>query len=518
MLIQQVQRWLMLAVMAATSTACHTEVTCRVPAQEPRAERADSTESRTPPPSVLSIEHIVRPSQDVFVAQPYDAASDQLAGARAVVPLQRYVTLPNRTIWRPRAHFGPFFFGSDLGQVQILLNDRSGQWYYNQYFTSSPDAAIYQKYYPSASWPPSNSTPEATAVGRLQAPGTLPAWCGAPAPGAICPKFNDVLMQLTGIHYTSKYGGSLRMNFVALEDNEVELRAEDALWDIKGLKLFIYVVPSSGAINAGIAAINQYTHQNGAVHAELAYESATEYSVREEGGIGQGLIDRVVPLDEAKLRGALQSLAPLLASSEGIRFAHAFFHAQHQDRIEPTNRVEAIELSDDWAEIYTRTPEPRLTFQMSVGNITAPGYLPPWLEKGEYDYHVSIGTRWAYALPDGPVTVDLPRKHVELYGEAMSTWQTLGSWAAEECGTLIGVSNEVRITEKTKVVTQNVDRPFDPINIWRYLGGNCSAVVEAVNANSAGIIQELAETMDVKEGGNAVGSVVVRYRMRLHFR
>src|SRR5262245_1428632 len=55
---------------------------------------------------------------------------------------------PTNLTWKPRRYFGPFWEGSDLSQIEVVVAGPSGaNWYFNDYFSGHPDAAQYQPFF-----------------------------------------------------------------------------------------------------------------------------------------------------------------------------------------------------------------------------------------------------------------------------------------------------------------------------------------------------------------------------------
>jgi hypothetical protein len=153
----------------------------------------------------------------------------------------------------PQSWNGPFAF-DEFEQIQILLHKDATTWYYNSYFDQVPDPRIYARYYqydsatqmhevPSG---PSVRTPSPDGAGTAQDPRRAGAETGG-IPGDQGPQ--GILMTLKSVHYSSRYGGSVRLVFEMEEDYYYEFRFEPFVYGLSTLELSVYVVPLAKCLN-----------------------------------------------------------------------------------------------------------------------------------------------------------------------------------------------------------------------------------------------------------------------------
>jgi hypothetical protein len=250
------------------------------------------------------------------------------AQAGTILPTAAPQNYPIRLSWRPLRHFGPFFKGSDITQVQVGLNERTATWYYNEFLATHEDTAIFKRYYGSSlptNRPPSNVVP-----------GTFPSSNG----------FNDIVLSLQRVSYSSRYGGTVELKFKAVEDYEVEVRKDTTLWDIGTLEMNAYVVPVAGSFNP-----NYLLQYSSLTYLEFVPQEAVAYELVNEK------LTSLPDNNLAELNSALKEIAVHLLTNtftrDASRFVHAFVHSQFKDYIGPTDKVDIVEITDDFLDLHT---------------------------------------------------------------------------------------------------------------------------------------------------------------------
>lgn len=170
------------------------------------------------------------------------------AGPGAFSATTQPAQMPVPNIWN-----GPFSL-DEFSEIQILLQGEVARWYYNSYFDLAADADLYARYFlfntpagqhqvPSG---PDAQTPSPDGAGTAQDPKRPGAETGE-VPAEQGPQ--GILMTLKSVHYSSRYGGSVRLVFEMSEDYFYELRFDPYVYDLSSLNLSVYVVPSAEALN-----------------------------------------------------------------------------------------------------------------------------------------------------------------------------------------------------------------------------------------------------------------------------
>jgi hypothetical protein len=309
-------------------------------------------------------------SVSIHEGTPVEIASPQILTRRGSVvdvtdtDIERFYSIP-RTLpirppanwlsgirWRPLRHFGPFHYGSDFEQIQIF----GSTWYFNDYFSTCPDASWYRQYFggnlPQNRTPIRTSPPPPTYV-----PGEYPA----------NPNDLEVLFRLEHITYSSNYGGSVKLTFLSIEDYEYEVRHGQTLWDVSSLEMQVYVVPRAGVFNS----TSSYTiYSNNTVHVDFNAYDPVAYE------IGSGnIISRLNDTKSNELSEHLNTIGASLINSftlPAVRFVHGFLHGQFQSEIGTNDFVDMIEISDGFLSMHTRAPIPMLFLETRLSYIDIP--------------------------------------------------------------------------------------------------------------------------------------------------
>lgn len=298
---------------------------------------------------------------------------------------------------------GPFFL-REFEEIQVVLNKNQGEWYYNDYF-SKVDPAIYRKYY----WPANLGDPTRSADAH-KFPATPspenPTSPGLPPPrpgGATGPPPSDngahgVLMTLKSIHYSSRYGGSVKLVFDMEEEHFYEFRFAPYLYDLPGLKMNVHVVPVAILLNpspippAGNLTLRGPYTVDVFVEFELpehfnSYVEAYEDGQGDPVDLGKecpsgGTTVGIGPVPPEKLADArnhlfekLVAYGGLLADSMKLKancFTYGFLHDLHKDTISTEAiRPDRISISDNHFELVTHQGEPVFSIRFRITDFEA---------------------------------------------------------------------------------------------------------------------------------------------------
>lgn len=153
-----------------------------------------------------------------------------------------FITLNENLVISPLKFTGPFITSSDFSEIQLVLNGSKGIWYFNDYFDKISDNTIrssYERYYKEAN---DRFTLQSDQI-PLSTYGTgMPL---IPGQGAI-----EILLTLRSIHYSGKYGGSVKLVFEMEEEYGYEFALGEYLCDLSALLIEIYVIPLPRYLNA----------------------------------------------------------------------------------------------------------------------------------------------------------------------------------------------------------------------------------------------------------------------------
>ena len=276
---------------------------------------------------------------------------------------------PMQYAWKPRSFYGPWFAGSNLDAIQLTLKrNLVPTWYYTTYFDdiTGVDLQIYSQYIPGI------TTSMAAPPDYSRIPGLTPT-----QPSANTVQLTDIYLSLNEIHLSSKYGGSVELVFRSHENVEFEIRKGNTLWDSRTLQIRIFATPKTNQMNplAPQTAYNTFDPLN----VELEAIDPTEYSIttinNETYFIPQASVNN------QELMQALELITAAIELNNNLRlqanqFIHAWLHVEHQQLIDrtasPPERVDAIEISDNFLDMKTSAREPWFTWFVQVVQLDAP--------------------------------------------------------------------------------------------------------------------------------------------------
>jgi len=366
---------------------------------------------------------------------------------------------PSDLAWRPLRYSGPFTSGSELGEIQILLQGMGGVVYYNNFFTNHPSATIYKLYY-RTNW----------GTGGSFASTVLPSNATPPLPSRLVPPpspdgANSILMELRRIEYSSRYGGTVRLVFgiasyptpnnqVHGEDFDYEFRKGDYLFDVSGLEMSIYEHPLVGSFNPTRALPFHQTISDPYVGTEQVEFTNGEVAAYKY------LNSKVVPVpfDDAAT-AALQAVESQVAGglpgdyvgvSHAQRFVLGFLHDQFQSLFQalsdPTDGAEKIWLSDNFADLTTKSRTAVFSLFFSLDHITL---VDDDMEFWATNYHqYRSGTGDPYEVQSYPDNHGVGWAYVVRPIEGTSTpWIHLGTWNASECSNVLGDRISIRLAD-----------------------------------------------------------------------
>lgn len=370
---------------------------------------------------------------------------------------------PNDIPWKPRRYFGPFWEGSELSQIGIDVQGPSTAiWFYNDYFTTCPDAARYQPFYPG------QNLPNLSGGALAAVPGYMPSVDGAG-------RFSCLLERIA---YSSRYGGTVELTFRARYDVGLEVRYGEFAWDLKNLELRIYVAPTSYGLQTPAAAYSQ-----GRVTCDILSSEQICYSVPTQGGISvQGVpFQALSDVHQAELIQALGLLSQELVrdiSNDARRFVGGFLTALFPDLLGPGRIVNSIIISDDFIELNTRQAIPVVSVNFRARNVksfAADPFTDP-------EFRLTLESWHAYLdrLEGGPIWV------VEFENKEDTPWYTAGQW---------NLDNEIPRLDFVllRVSGVEVDWPgfddvFETFEFRMFL--DHAELLAANNANQYGLIEE----------------------------
>jgi hypothetical protein len=292
-----------------------------------------------------------------------------------------------QTVSRFTGPFSPFEFE----QIQVLLREGAGAWYYNDYF-SHVNAAVYRKYYfPLGLGDPANSAdahrfPSTPPPVNTSAPGSNPQREGA---STSLPPSSDgaagILLTLKEARYSHRFGGSLMLAFAMEEEFAYEFRFGRLLYDIPELEMMVYVIPVASLLNPTPMPPPHLMRLSGpnAVAISVEFRVPEEYSSYEwlcndSGG-------DPVPIDDpCPTNGSFEGISPVPANRQNearVRliedlhlyssdlvasmqnhasaFVYGFLHDLHSPTLlNESVRPDRIAISDNHFELVTHQGEP----------------------------------------------------------------------------------------------------------------------------------------------------------------
>lgn len=398
--------------------------------------------------------------------------------------------------WRPLNHFGPFSSGSEFSEIQILIpTSGSSDVHFNNFFTNNSDNLIYSKYFYSTQFPPTANMPN-----RNQEPGTKPAGTGY--------RYNDSMMKLNNISYSSKYGGSINLTFNLAENTEFEVKNGSTLWDIGNLRMNVFVQPKTTSMNPTSQGQLSTTY-NRRVHIELAPYQVTQYT---DTGTGTGSGMEIVPVTQTDLASAMSNLASLTESSihnKISRFALGFLHNQHQDKLPLTDKVLSLEISDNFVDMVTQARQPYLSLQARIL------WTISWTDfMANDEQSVIIAATHIYA---SGASVNIPPTVTQTTNDDTNgPWRTYGMWEAADCDQIIAASFNINVIERDSTSADDVFRPFSH---WWQLP-NCTTVNAEIvpGSQETKVIENIVRHSDLIIGGEQKGGMGMGYQLLLTYR
>ena len=291
---------------------------------------------------------------------------------------------PKDLAYRPRRNFGPFYSGSDLLNIKVLVDGHVGDVYYGPFLVTHPDADIFKRYY-GPTLPTADMSWSAVS-------GRFPQ-CSQNSPATA----NNILLALTRIRWTARYGGSIELLFESQEDFEGELCYQGVKWDLGSLQMRVYVSPSTVILNNAIRQPQGPNIAAGMVTGiELTTSNETAYDAS-----GTVLSD---PTASGSFAAALADLSKSLLTPsnqhglllDATRFAYGFLNSQFKDDLGPYKVVDAIEISNDFLDLKTHTGKPYLRLEVRIIMLAIDGAdnvdieLPTFWDPNSYAYSSDV--------------------------------------------------------------------------------------------------------------------------------
>ena len=270
----------------------------------------------------------------------------------------------------------------------------------------------------------------------------------------------SILMALSQIKYSSRYGGSIRLSFKLVDDVGVELIHGRTAWDFRDLTMNIYVAPKIDWVNRGTPYLTNPSE--GMAGVEFSTAGAVQYEISGDNAVSNPLV--VTATDQDLLTLALGNLATTMRvklADDAVRFATGFLRSMLKNEIVFGKLVDSLALSDNWVEVKTHTAQAYVTVYWRGGNITASGYNP---FESEYEFKVTVNPSVFFLGTMAPSYATLPPQAIKLTGQDMSyaiplvTWKPadLESWLAEDAPhSLWGIRTAYTIIEQSPVETGN---------------------------------------------------------------
>jgi hypothetical protein len=397
-----------------------------------------------------------------------------MAQAGTVLPVRPPQGYPAQLSWRPLRHFGPFFSGSDITQIQLVLNAKNAGWFYQDFLTGHEDSAIFKKYY-GANLP--STTPAIDVV-----PGTYPNADG----------FNDIRMKLHRIKYTNRYGGSVQLQFRSDEDYEVEVRKGTILWELNSLIMRVYVVPIAGVFNPNYP-INAAP---GPVYVEFIPGEAVAYDI-----VGDRL--NVRPDNAlAELTTALGEYAPQVASAnfnrQASRFVYGFVHSQFKDYIAATDKVNMIKITNDFLDLQTRDGE--VTFHLNI-RISDINLDTEW---GDEEIIITISAEHVFDLNNRVGNPTISYDFDKINNREGTPFRNFGVFKLEQCTALDSIIFLISVLED-----DDFPSPDDTYDlIANSIAFECGNLQSRANNGDFGIVSENAtEGVILMDDDNVEGAL-----------
>jgi len=311
--------------------------------------------AHAPATRIISIQGPPKPVAELKDTRRFSArVAKRTMQVASLLPTAIPADWPKDLAYRPRRNFGPFYSGSDLLNIKVLVDAQVGDVYYGPFLVTHPDADIFKRYY--------GPTLPTADVSWSAVPGRFPP-CDQNSPATA----NNILLALTRIRWTARYGGSIELLFESQEDFEGELCYQGVKWDLGSLQMRVYVSPNTLILNNAIRQPQGPNIAAGMVTGiELTTSNETAYDAS-----GTVLRD---PTASGSLALALANLSKSLLTPsnqhglllDATRFAYGFLNSQFKDDLGPYKVVDAIEISNDFLNLKTHTGKPYLALDVRI--------------------------------------------------------------------------------------------------------------------------------------------------------
>ncbi len=407
--------------------------------------------------------------------------------ARADMLFMPGVILQNFADDQPRKllrNFGPFFTGSDLTEIRILLNHDDADWYYGDFLMIHEDTEIFKKYYGT---PLPSGEPGTNIV-----PGSFPSKDG----------FNDVLLELQRISYSSRYGGSIRLRFKSRENYEIEIRKGPMLWDLSTLTMDVFVEPQADFFNPDLP----LGPGAGTAYIELLPRGVSAYRV--EGGI---LAADAPGLDD--LKAMLGDLASRMATApfqwEATKFVHGFIHSLFKADIGAMDKVEIVEISDGFLDLHTRDGVLKFAMEMRAFNV----FLDT--EPGDEEINITLNVQHIFDPNDNTNNPVIAHEFDEINNMEGTPFWTFGFFDLEECGTLHDVIFIIQVVERDGVADDRLQT--EPSAFSNTI--DCGQLRAWAEEGRRGVVSEsLTQGVPLLDGEETKGMISFATRMSILLR
>lgn len=417
------------------------------------------------------------------------ASPEQIAELKATMmkgttmrTIKAPLNFPEQRRWAPRRYFGALYGNSP----DLHLNGQAANFVYDQYFSSHPDASVFQKYYGT---PLPSSTPTLPSA----IPGTIPGTTGG---------FLDTRLGFNQLTYSSRYGGSFRLSFRSLEDFQVEYRKGSDAWDIASLEVLIYVRPVKTYFNPNNPI---YSVPIGNVHVEFRPQGVIGYTVS-----GSNLtVKDGDPLPD--LMTALAESAKTMVGTGGANlhrdstlFSHGLVHAAFWEEIGQTNNVTAIEISDGFFFPRTSAGRPVAVVSVQAHDVRLD------TETGNEEIYITVNASHMFEGVNPPPSFAWDYHEIDHRGT--TEWKTVGVFPLDwDCGQLQSVILLLTIREDDTV---DDDRFGTDPGAFQTRDLDCSGMQTAFDNGQFGFYENLPdEQLLIVDDDEVEGALTVRMRI-----
>jgi hypothetical protein len=421
-----------------------------------------------------TVEYVLKGAKGESISRRYELVEPQTPRSQAMHRVAKPPRFPERRVWRPRRHFGPFHEGSDLSQIQLhmtLFRDAAGSaqggvsWYFNDFFNTVEDdsKAIFRIYYrtdfttsPTGVTLPAHLTPATPSTNASHVPGA-----GGPIAGSTNAWSNDVLFSMTTVRYSSRYGGSVAMDFSLAEIGtpnnsfmhpetfEYEFGKGEYRFDAPAARMSVYVVPAAGDLNPRTQGITLTVP----VHVEIEVDDYIAYrnGIPVPSESARSVLDEIL-VDLATM--SAPGLGHMQYRGPAQRFAYAWLHDQHQGIIDPDEKVTQLVLADNVSDVWTERTVPYLYLQWRTWDLDGGERQEEW--------EVPVVVESVSENGRGTLT-EFTIKYDEREGNYFepSGWKTLAALPVTECEVHF---NHVEVTATPTELDPLNDDEFDPVS------------------------------------------------------